>query len=38
VTSSWNVNGIQPKEENLDEWLHLLEDHHDKLSDVFVIG
>lgn len=38
VTSSWNIHGIQPKDENLDEWLHLLEDHHDKLADVFVIG
>jgi len=38
VTSSWNIAGLSPKDENLDEWLHLLEDHHDKLSDVFVVG
>lgn len=38
VTSSWNVNGMQPKDENLDEWLHLLEDHYDNLADVYIIG
>ena len=38
VTSSWNINGMQPKDENLDEWLHLLEDHYDKLADIYVIG
>ncbi|XP_047141961.1 phosphatidylinositol 4,5-bisphosphate 5-phosphatase A isoform X1 [Hydra vulgaris] len=38
VTSSWNVNGQQPREENLDEWLHLLEEHHENLADIYVIG
>lgn len=38
VTSSWNVNGMQPKDENLDEWLHLLEDHYESLADIYVIG
>ncbi|XP_057294349.1 inositol polyphosphate 5-phosphatase K-like [Hydractinia symbiolongicarpus] len=38
VVSSWNVHGLPPKNDNLDEWLHLLEDHHDKLADVYVIG
>ena len=38
VTSSWNVNGQQPQDENLDEWLHLLEERHENLADIYVIG
>jgi len=38
VTSSWNVNGFQPKDDNLDEWLHLLEEKHENLADIYVIG
>ena len=38
VATSWNVHGLQPKADNVDEWLHLQEDHHDNLADLYVIG